>query len=118
MELERQAKILAEERRLAREQALQWTREVKMESDDERERKPKKSKKAKTEGGSGDEASEPKRKRRGKLKKAEEQEDGQALFSDEEGVERPTKKSRGTKKRVVKDEDDADVAVSTRKKQL
>ena len=35
-ELRVQAEKLAEERRIAREQALEWTREVQMESDGER----------------------------------------------------------------------------------
>lgn len=97
-EIKRAAEKLAEERRLAREQAMEWTREVKMESDEERERKPKKPRKPKAEGGSGDEG-EPKKKRRGKLRKngadVAEPED-QAMFSEEEEVEKPKKVSRGT----------------------
>lgn len=95
-ELRREAEKLAEERRLAREQAMEWTREIRVESDEERERKAtKKSRKPKPEGVSGDEA-EPKKKRRGKLRKTNDQEDGeeQAVFSDEEDMERPAKKVR------------------------
>jgi RNA polymerase-associated protein CTR9 len=73
---------------------LEWSKEAKMESDEERERKPKKTKKVKAEGGSGDEA-EPKKKRRGKLKKSGEPgaAEDDALFSDEEdGDNKPAKK--------------------------
>jgi len=91
-ELRVEAEKLAEERRIAREKALEWTREVKMESDEERERKSKKSKKVKTDGGSGDEA-EPKKKRRGKLKKSSDQGEAEdPVFSDDEDVEKPAKK--------------------------
>ena len=97
-ELKRQAEQLAEERRRAREQALEWTRDIKMESDEERERKAAKkaSRRVKTEVGSGDEglAAEPRKKRRtGKLKRpaGEEGEDG-ALFSGDEDGEKPAKK--------------------------
>jgi RNA polymerase-associated protein CTR9 len=125
IDLERKAKILAEERRLAREQALEWTREVKVESDEEKERKSKRSRKPKTEG-SGDEGGESKKKRRGKTKKEEQGEDpkkdeqgeqSQALFSDEEDTGKP-KKGRSVKKRVVRDEDDEEGVISPRKKQL
>lgn len=93
-----EAEKLAEERRLAREQALEWTREVRMDSDDEleREKKPKKSKKTKTDGTSGDEG-EPKKKKRGKLKKTvtDPGEEDQAMFSEaEEDTEKPAKKVR------------------------
>ncbi|KAI0786580.1 RNA polymerase II-associated protein [Abortiporus biennis] len=123
-----QAEQLAEQRRIAREQAIEWTREVKMESDDERERKEKKksSRKVKPEGvGSGDENvvptnGESKKKRRGKLKKANGggdsgDEDG-ALFSDEDegGGDKPSKKSR-SKKRVVRDDDEEESAAPRRK---
>jgi len=93
-ELRQEAEKLAEERRIAREQVMEWTKDTGMDSDDERERKPKKLRKQKRDG-SGDEA-EPKRKRRGKLKKSGEQEDAedQAVFSDEEENEKPTKKVR------------------------
>ncbi|KAF7357881.1 Tetratricopeptide repeat protein 1 [Mycena venus] len=119
-ELKREAEKLAEERRLAREQALEWTREVRMDSDEEKERRPKKPRKQKADGpGSGDEA-EPKKKRRGKLKRTGgEQEDGgeeQAVFSDEEEGERP--KKRVTKKRVIRDDEDEEVVGGPRKKQF
>lgn len=90
-----EAEKLAEERRLAREQAMEWTREARIESDEERERKPKKAKKPKTENVSGDEG-EPKKKRRGKLKKAvsDQEEEDQPMFSEEDEVEKPAKKVR------------------------
>jgi hypothetical protein len=94
-ELRKEAEKLAEERKLAREQALEWTREVRMESDEEKERKPKKARKQKADG-SGDEA-EPKKKRRGKLRRGGDAEDGAeepAVFSDDEDVERPKKVCR------------------------
>jgi RNA polymerase-associated protein CTR9 len=90
-ELRKQAEVLAEERRLARVQALEWSREVKMESDEERERKSKKMRKVKADNGSGDEAGEQKKKRRGKLKKEGGGDVDQALFSNDED-ERPSKK--------------------------
>jgi RNA polymerase-associated protein CTR9 len=92
----RQAEKLAEERRKAREQAQEWTREVQMESDEERERKSKRAaKKVKVEGESGDEGAEPKKKKRsgGKLKKAIDQDvDNEQLFSDDEVDNKPAKK--------------------------
>jgi len=39
LHLELEVEKLAEERHIAREGALEWTREVKMENDEERERK-------------------------------------------------------------------------------
>ncbi|KAF8895729.1 RNA polymerase II-associated protein [Gymnopilus junonius] len=114
-----EAEKLAEERRLAREQALEWTREVKMDSDEERERKPKKTKKPKSEAPSGDEAeTKERKKRRGKLKKAgsDQGDEEQGMFSEEEEVEKPAKK-RIAKKRVVRDDDDEDTA-GPRKKQF
>lgn len=105
-ELRRDAEKLAEERRIAREQAQEWTREVRMDSDDEKEKKVRRPRKPKGEaaaGGSGDEAAgaEPKRRRR-KLRKghAGDAADGEApadaedaaMLSEEEDVERPTKK--------------------------
>lgn len=71
---------------------MEWTKDAKLESDDERERRPKKPRKLKHDG-SGDEA-EPKKKRRGKLKKAAEQEDGedQVVFSEDDDTEKPAKK--------------------------
>lgn len=114
---------------------MEWTREVRMESDEERERKAKKVKKPKADVASGDEA-EPKKKRRGKIKKvaSEEGDEDQAMFSEEEDVEKPAKKvmlnytsqvisptyhfpQRPTKKRVVRD-DDEEEAAGPRKKQL
>ncbi|KAF9232678.1 hypothetical protein BU15DRAFT_80981 [Melanogaster broomeanus] len=122
-ELRVQAEKLAGERRLAREQALEWTREVQMESDEERERKSKRApKKVKVEAESGDEglatAAEPKKKRKGKLKKANDQgDDNEQLFSDEDMDSKPTKK-RGAKKRVVRDDDEQEAAGGPRKKQF
>jgi RNA polymerase-associated protein CTR9 len=120
-EKEEQARIeaekLAEDRRLAREQALEWTREVRMDSDDEQEKRPKRAKKAKADVTSGDEG-EPKKKKRGKIKKSgnEQGEEDQAMFSEEDDAEKPTKK-RPSKKRVVRDDDDEEVASHPRKKQ-
>ncbi|KAF8813945.1 RNA polymerase II-associated protein [Phlegmacium glaucopus] len=113
-ELRVQAEELAEERRIAREQAMEWTREVRLESDEERERKSKKTKKPKGEVVSGDEA-EPKKKRRGKLKKAA-SEQGDEEHSEEEEAEKPAKK-RIAKKRVVRDDDEEETA-GPRKKQF
>ncbi|KDQ55690.1 hypothetical protein JAAARDRAFT_37100 [Jaapia argillacea MUCL 33604] len=116
-ELRRQAEELAEERRKAREQALQWSREVKMESDEEREkqeqrRSRKAARKPKGEG-SGDEggpAPEPKKKKRVRKKDREgeagEVDGDDALFSEEEG-EKAVKKR--PKKRAVRDDDDEEV---------
>lgn len=102
-ELRIQAEKLAEERRIAREQALEWSREVQMESDEERERKSKRSsKKVKVEVESGDEGvamlSEPKKKRKGKLKRSGDQggeDNNEQLFSDDEMDSKPAKKVRG-----------------------
>ncbi|TFK25227.1 RNA polymerase II-associated protein [Coprinopsis marcescibilis] len=119
-ELRQEAEKLAEERRIAREQAMEWTREAKIESDEEKERRQKKTKRAKVEPTSGDDAApEPKKKRRGKLKRAssEQVEEEQAAFSDEEDVEKPAKK-RSAKKRVVRDEDDEEPSGPARKKQF
>jgi RNA polymerase-associated protein CTR9 len=146
-ELRIQAEKLAEERRIAREQALEWTREVQMESDEERERKSKRSsKKVKVEVESGDEGiatpSEPKKRRKGKLKRSGDQggeENNEQLFSDEEVESKPAKKvccighinelrqrvdvllmaqQRGAKKRVVRDDEDQETTGGPRKKQL
>lgn len=127
---------MAEERRIAREQAIEWTREVRMESDEERDRRPKKTRKPKNDGGSGDEA-EPKKKRRGKLKKptSEGDTEEQAVFSDKEDTEKPAKKvikiwffclsdlmslflQRVVKKRVVRDDEDEEELARPQKKQL
>ncbi len=78
---------LAEERRLARAKALEWTQEVKNDSDEEKEKKTKKapSRKAKAEAGASGEEGEPtKKKKRGKLKKTVEPEEDGALFSGDE----------------------------------
>ena len=72
---------------------MEWTREVRMESDEERERRPKKPKKVKHEAPSGDE-SEPKKKRRGKLRRAgsDQGDEEQPVFSEDEELEKPAKK--------------------------
>jgi len=98
-ELRQQAEKLAEERRIAREQALEWTTSFREESDEEKEKKVRraaKKEKVKTEGGSGDEAGEAKKKRRPKAKKGEDDENAedQALFSDQEDGDKPIKKVR------------------------
>ncbi|TFK54552.1 RNA polymerase II-associated protein [Heliocybe sulcata] len=117
-----QAEELAEERRKAREQALEWSRQVKDLSDEEDMERPRKQRKTKKQKGgdiSGDEAAagsanEGKRKRRARVKRdnngvapelpaADEEE---ALFSEDEGEK--TAKRRGTKKRVVRDDDEED----------
>jgi hypothetical protein len=72
---------------------MEWTREVRMESDEEKEKRPKKARKPRSEAPSGDEG-EPRKKRRGKLKRSSDDqgdEDG-AIFTDEEDAERPAKK--------------------------
>ncbi|CAA7261853.1 unnamed protein product [Cyclocybe aegerita] len=113
-ELRIEAEKLAEERRVAREQAMEWTREVRMDSDEERERKPKKAKKPKADVVSGDEGEAPKKKRRGKLKKAtasSDQEDGdQAMFSEED-AEPPKKKRKGKLQKTSSDQGDEDQAM-------
>lgn len=95
-ELRQQAETLAEQRRVAREQALEWTINAKGESDDEKEKKVRRGskKEKKVEGGSGDEAGEPKKRRRGKAKKGGDDEptEDQALFSDQEDGDKPAKK--------------------------
>lgn len=98
-ELRKQAEKLAEERRIAREKAQEWTREVKrLESDEEREKAAKKAKRGKrSEHVSGDEGveGEPKqKKRRGKLKKSSDsgaENDGEALFSGDDEEQKPRK---------------------------
>ncbi|KAH8107706.1 hypothetical protein BXZ70DRAFT_1013744 [Cristinia sonorae] len=124
IENERLAGELAEKRRIAREQALEWTREVRMESDEEKEKKAKKAvrkPKAENGGGSGDEANggEPKKKKKGgKLKRrdtdGEVGEAGDTFSGDEDGESKPTKKR--TKKRVVRDEDEEEVASAAPKR--
>jgi RNA polymerase-associated protein CTR9 len=93
--LRKQAEELAEARRESRAQALEWSRDIKNESDEEKERKTKKVRRVKVEGGSGDEVEQPKKKRRGKLRKnaTESGDDKEALFTDDEGGdEKPAKK--------------------------
>lgn len=92
-ELRIQGEKLAEERRLARAKALEWTQEVKNDSDEEKEKKTKKapSRKAKAEApASGEEGEPTKKKKRGKLKKAavEPEEDGALFSGDEDGGDR------------------------------
>lgn len=119
---------LGEERRKAREEAQKWTQDMKVESDDEKERRgPRKPKKSRTkeEDISGDEltvnGNEPvKKKRKTKLKRGDGQDVGGDLFSDDEAGDRQVKK-RVSKKRVVRDEDDevpADENGPPRKKQF
>jgi RNA polymerase-associated protein CTR9 len=117
-----EAEKLAEERRKAREEAQKWTKDMQIESDDERERRA--SKKVRKKPESGDEGAnsqgEPKKKRKTKLKKADGQDIGGDLFSDDEEVDKQAKK-RTTKKRVVRDEEDeavASVGGPPRKKQF
>ncbi|KAL0578531.1 protein required for normal CLN1 and CLN2 G1 cyclin expression [Marasmius crinis-equi] len=118
--LRQEAEKLAEERRQAREKAMEWTREVRMDSDDEKEKKPKKTRRPKPESAavSGDESEPPKKKRRGKLRKAGGEEgdgEGEAMFTDDEDTEKPTKKR--PKKRVVRDDDEEEATAPSRKKQ-
>jgi hypothetical protein len=87
---------MAEERRLARVQALEWSREVKMESGEKREQKSKKMRKVKAENCRGGEAGEQKKKRRGKLRKEGGGDVDQVLFSNDED-ERPCVQSLGIK---------------------
>ncbi|KAI0044199.1 RNA polymerase II-associated protein [Auriscalpium vulgare] len=126
--LQEEAEKLRGERDKARAEALQWTQEVRMESDDERERKARKAANKRTKSGpvSGDEDGaangEPKKKRTRKLKKGTatpaEGSDGEeeALFSGGENVEKPAKKR--PKKRIVRDDDEDEPSASApRKKQ-
>lgn len=94
-----EAEVLAVERRKARETALEWTKDIKVDSDEEKEKKPKKQRRVKTEAGSGNEGESepPKKKRRGKLKRLGGGDSGserEGLFTDEEeGVDsKPAKK--------------------------
>lgn len=106
--LRKEAEDLAEQRRKAREEAKEWSKNVQMESDDERERKAKKAanRKVKSEVASADEGANgegaPKKKRVRKVKKEKgatsgkegsDAEDG-ALFSGGEEAEKPVKKVR------------------------
>ena len=134
------AEALAAERRKARETALEWTKDIKVESDEEKEKKPKKQRRVKTEAGSGNEGESepPKKKRRGKLKKlGDSGSEREGLFTDEEGGadSKPAKKvccrlrpvrtgaegllfQRSSKKRVIRDDDDGEqVSAPARKKQ-
>ncbi|KAI0694996.1 RNA polymerase II-associated protein [Cerioporus squamosus] len=119
-ELRKQAEKLAEERRIAREQALEWTREVKrMESDEEREKAAKKAKRGKrSENVSGDEGAEGRRKRgvaRSRSLSLMGRTRPEALFSGDEEEQKPRKR---TKKRAVRDDDDEETAPAVpRKKQ-
>lgn len=83
------AEALAAERRKARETALEWTKDIKVDSDEEKEKKPKKQRRVKTEAGSGNEGESepPKKKRRGKLKRldGDSGSEREGLFTDEEG---------------------------------
>lgn len=116
------AEELARQRRIAISQAQEWTREVKMESDDERERKAAKkaNKKVKSEATSGDEGVEPKRKRVRKGRKNNGATEGSdadedALFTGDE-ADKPTKKR--PKKRVIRDDDEEEkINAAPRKKQ-
>lgn len=92
------AEALAAERRKARETALEWTKDIKVDSDEEKEKKPKKQRRVKTEVGSGNEGESepPKKKRRSKLKRAggDSGSEREGLFTDEEGGgdSKPSKK--------------------------
>lgn len=137
-----EAEVLAAERRKAREKALEWTKDIKVESDEEKEKKPKKQRRVKTEVGSGNEGESepPKKKRRGKLKRlgGDSGSEREGLFTDEEGGgvdSKPAKKvcyrlrfcphsaerllfQRSSKKRVIRDDDDGEqVSAPARKKQ-
>jgi len=83
------AEALAAERRKARETALEWTKDIKVDSDEEKEKKPKKQRRVKAEVGSGNEGESepPKKKRRGKLKRVggDSGSEREGLFTDEEG---------------------------------
>ncbi|KAF8910392.1 hypothetical protein CPB85DRAFT_1305700 [Mucidula mucida] len=117
------AKLLAEARRIAREQAQEWTKNSHLyDSDDDKEKKTKRARKPKEDKPvvSGDEGvePEPKKKRRGKLKikQRENEEDGpSAQASEDDQVEKPTRKR---KKRVVRDDEDEEEVANPRKKQF
>jgi RNA polymerase-associated protein CTR9 len=100
--LRKQAEELAEKRKIAREQAYEWTKSSQLDakdSDDEKEqRKAKKASRPRVRAdpiGSGDEQ-EQKKKKRGKLRKNESAgDDDGLLFSGDEDESRPaTKKVR------------------------
>ena len=94
------AEALSAERRKARETALEWTKDIKVDSDEEKEKKPKKQRRVKMEAGSGNEGESepPKKKRRGKLKRlgGDSGSEREGLFTDEEegggGDSKPAKK--------------------------
>jgi len=147
-EIRKQAEVLAEERRKAREEAQKWTLALADDSEDEKERKPRKSRKiVKTEGGgggasaavSGDEgpgASEgknlKKKKSQGRIKKEADGVDNIAVPKEEPGegadeeaaifsgeeLDEKPVRKRAPKKRVVRDEDDEATSAAPRKKQF
>lgn len=83
-----EAEALAAERRKARETALEWTKDIKVDSEEEKEKKPKKQRRVKTEAGSGNEgeAESPKKRRRSKLKRmgVDSGSEREGLFTDDE----------------------------------
>lgn len=98
--LRKEAELLAEKRKIAREQAYEWTKSSQLDvrdSDDEKEqRKARKAARTRVRPeatGSGDEQ-EQRKKKRGKLRKNENMpEDEGALFSgDEDGDSKPAAK--------------------------
>lgn len=111
---------MAEQRRIAREEAKELIQRVQMESDDERERKAKKAankrERTKLDVVSGDEGANgetgaPKKKRVRKVKKEKDATSGKegsdaedgALFSGGEETERPVKKVRGFHHHCLRD---------------
>ena len=100
-ELRKQAEELTVKRKLAREQAYEWTKSSQLDvkdSDDEKEvRKARKAARARVRpepAGSGDEA---KKKRRGKLRRSGDGGDDEVLFSgDEDGDNRPAARKVNT----------------------
>ncbi|KAI0084919.1 RNA polymerase II-associated protein [Irpex rosettiformis] len=123
--LRKEAEVLAEKRKVAREQAYEWTKSSQLDvrdSDDEKEqRKARKAARVRVRPeptGSGDEQ-EQRKKKRGKLRRNENApEDEGALFSgDEDGDSKPAAKKR-PKKRVVRDDDEEEEASAPRKKQI
>ncbi|EJD02630.1 TPR-like protein [Fomitiporia mediterranea MF3/22] len=129
-QIEENAKKLAEERKKAREEVLEWTKNLNESDEDEKGKKSRKAKRQKVESivDSGDDApanGEGKKKRKGKLKKEREANGGEGAGSDEEdealfsGEDEDRPKKRVQKKRVVRDDDDEEVAASApRKKQF
>ncbi|KIY52457.1 RNA polymerase II-associated protein [Fistulina hepatica ATCC 64428] len=132
------AQQLAEERRKAREQAQEWSREAGLnESDDEQERtrKPKKRKQKAVETNSSDDETPMSKRRRSDKKESEETSvDEEAIFSEtEEGAEKSRKASimsprnvmavllisyvQRSKKRAVRDDDDEETVAPSRKSQ-